>query len=130
MTLKHQRAVLTLALSAAFVGGPACSSPAGEHAAPTPDPQQAERIAAVLDEVPAGTPTRFILTVSTGADGRPERAYVSTVLARLRDAGAKPEWLEGSPVVFVTCDKRALADAIATGFVAAVQIDRLRKPTM
>ena len=128
MDSKLPQAFLTFFLAAALVSTPACSAPSEKIEAGDVKNNPGDEIAAILKDVPEGTLTRFILTVSADSEGKIGREQVDSVLDSLQRAGAKAEWLEGSPVIFVTCDKAAIYEALETGYIATVQVDRLRKP--
>lgn len=88
-----------------------------------------EEIARTLENVPAGTVNRFILTVSTEKDGVMDDQNIQLILTALRDADAENvELLEGTPIIFVNCDRAAIYRAAETGLLASVQVDRLSKP--
>ncbi len=128
MDSKLTQVFLALILSAALISTPACSAPSERTGANGMEKNPGDEIAAILKDVPEGTLTRFILTVSADAEGKIERKQVDTILDSLQRAGAKAEWLEGSPVIFVTCDKAAIYEVLETGYISTVQVDRLRKP--
>lgn len=129
MDNKLQQVILAFFVLAALISAPACSAPSEKNG-----PEVAENdghyddLTAALKDVPEDTLTRFILTVSTDKEGKVERKQMDAILDSLRKSGAKAEWLEGSPVIFVTCDKAAIYEALETGYIASVQVDRLRKP--
>ncbi len=129
MDNKMPHVFLALFVLAALISAPACSAPSEKNG---PDVVENaghnEDLTAVLKDVPEDTLTRFILTVSTDKEGRVERKQIDAILDSLRKSGAKAEWLEGSPVIFVTCEKVAIYEALETGYIASVQVDRLRKP--
>lgn len=115
-------------LAALYATAPACSAPSEvEQAADVPS-AATRAMLDVLDGVPEGTITRFILTLATDADGKIEEKHVAAVLAELERQGADAEWLEGTPVVFVTCEKKAVYPVLESGYVKTVQVDQLRKP--
>ena len=114
---------------AALISAPACSAPSEKNDTDVVENDgHNEDLTAVLKDVPEDTLTRFILTVSTDKEGRVARKQIDAILDSLRKSGAKAEWLEGSPVIFVTCEKVAIYEALETGYIASVQVDRLRKP--
>ena len=119
---------LVAALAASLIWAPACSVARDKQEDNAADTRLDDDIAAVLESVPSETVTRFILTVKPAKDAKIIREQVNSVIEALRSAGAKAEWLEGSPVIFVTCYKAAIYEAIETGYVATVQVDQLRKP--
>lgn len=120
--------VLAAVLAVVLICAPACSAARDKPESTGIDEHANDHIAAVLDSVPSGTVTRFILTVERDEDSKVGREQVDSVIEALQKTGAKAEWLEGSPVIFVTCDKAAIYDAVGTGYVATVQVDQLRKP--
>lgn len=128
MDSKLTQVFLVLFLSTVLIWAPACSAPSEKTEANDIEKNPSEEISAVLEDVPEGRLTRFILTISTDVDGKISRVQVDAILDSLQKAGAKAEWLEGSPVIFVTCDKSAIYEALETGYIATVQVDRLRKP--
>lgn len=128
MESKLPQAFLALILSTALISTPACSASSERSEASDIENNPIDEVAAILKDVPEDTLTRFILTVSADAEGKIGRKQVDTILDSLQRAGAKAEWLKGSPVIFVTCDKAAIYEAIETGYISTVQVDRLRKP--
>ena len=128
MDSKLTQVLLALFLSAALISTPACSAPSEKTDTNGMEKNPGDEIAAILKDVPEGKLTRFILTVSDDAEGKIGRKQVDTILDSLQKAGAKAEWLEGSPVIFVTCDRAAIYEALETGYISTVQVDRLRKP--
>lgn len=119
---------VVVVLAVLSVTAPACSAPQEAEQAPDALPSDTRAMLEVLDGVPEGTITRFILTLRTDADGEIDAKHVNAVLAELKRQGADAEWLEGTPVIFVTCDKKAVYPALDSGYVRAVQVDQLRKP--
>lgn len=115
-------------LAALYATAPACSAPSEVGQAGDAPAAVTEAMLEVLDSVPEGKATRFILTLATDADGEVDAKQAAAVLAELQREGADAEWLEGTPVVFVTCDKQAVYPALASGYVRTVQVDQLRKP--
>ena len=98
----------------------ACS--ASEEQAPGED------VTAALKDVPEGVVNRFILVVETGKDGKASAENIASVQAALREGGAEEvETLEGSPIVFATCEPAAIYKAAETGLLSSVQVDRLSK---
>ena len=105
----------------------ACSAPADNSNADS-DMSSTAEIANVLAGVPDGVTTRFILSLTTSKDGTVRKAHVDSVTRALQQRGAKVEWLEGSPVVFASCEKQAIQAALESGYVVAVQVDKLSSP--
>jgi hypothetical protein len=128
MTNKILRVALAAVLAAAFWWLPACSAAGDQAADNSKERHLSEDISAVLESVPGEMLTRFILTVQRDKDSKIAREQVDAVVEVLRQAGADVEWLEDSPVIFATCEKAAIYRAIETGYIATVQVDRLRKP--
>jgi hypothetical protein len=110
------------------VGVPACSAAPNNSDSEATESHLTEDMQAVLSEVPGETVTRFILTIKMDSDGKIVQHRVDAIQDILQESGATTEWLEGTPVLFVTCDKSAIYDVIETGYIATVQVDRLRKP--
>ena len=128
MDSNFAQAFLAIFLTAALICAPACSAPPEITETNDIEKNPGDEIAAVLDNIPDGKLTRFILTISADADGKIGRRQVDAVLDSLQKTGAKAEWLEGSPVIFVTCDKAAIYEALESGYISTVQVDQLRKP--
>jgi hypothetical protein len=110
------------------VGVPACSAAPNNSEGEATESHLTEEMQAVLSEVPGETVTRFILTIELDNEGEVAQQRVDAIQDRLHESGATTEWLEGTPVLFVTGDKAAIYDVIETGYIAAVQVDQLRKP--
>lgn len=88
----------------------------------------ADEITAALNDVPEGVVNRFILVVATGKDGKASAEDIATVQAALQEGGAeKVESLEGSAIIFATCERAAIYKAAETGLLSSVQVDRLSK---
>ncbi len=119
---------LVVAAIAVFVAGPACSATSENGDNETPPADQHTRIAEMLHDVPDGELTRFILTLSTSEKGDVSDAQANAVLETLHYAGAKAEWLEGSPVILATCTKADIYRALETGYIASIQVDRVKTP--
>lgn len=113
--------VFLVVLLAAVSGGLACSASAQKA-------QYDEIIAAGLQDIPTGTVNRFILMVSTEKDGEADKQNIESVLSALHEGGAeKVEPLEGSSIIFVTCNTDAIYKALETGLLSSVQLDSKRK---
>jgi hypothetical protein len=110
------------------VGVPACSAAPNNSESEATESHLTEDMRAVLSEVPGDTATRFILTIELDNEGKIAQERVDAIRDKLHEAGADIEWLKDTPVLFVTCDKAAIYDVIETGYIATVQVDRLRKP--
>ena len=123
MLFKTYQLIAVCLLSLFFAGTAACSSSNQVETATN----EASQAMSEQTEKEDAEVKKYILTVSSGKDGKEATANKQTVVQALQDAGAqKIEALEKLPIIMVTGSRQAIDKAVESGLVESVQEDRVR----